>query len=644
MINALLMGLLALVSPFYIAWRMLIRFFSGISERAAAMLGLVLLALVTTGVYWKHFDNAFQFDDFHTIVENSHIRDLSSIPGFFASAEMGSSLPTNQSYRPVIASLNTIDYWLADGLDTRVFHWHIFIEFLVILALVYVLSTYLFQMANGEPNRLPALLVTAFFALHTATAETINYIIARSDVFSTLMVLVAMLVFMKASGWRRHLALVPFIVGCFAKPTALMFAPLLAMYLFLVVKPGGLVRDEQPAFGIAIKRAVASSAIYFLVGAALYFFTRSMYSDAWTPGGNYSGWEYLVTQSWVIWIYVKTFLLPTGLTADTDLEVIRNVFSARVLWGLAVILTLLTIAFLSARKRITLPIAFGILWFFIALVPSSSIIPLAEVMNHHRTFFPYIGLTIASVWALYLVCERLLRTSQSSWPALGVTTLVALILGAHAWGTMHRVEVWHSNETLWQDVTIKSPDNGRGLMNYGLALMQRGDIEGALDYYERALPTNYGSHPYLYINLGIATNVLANRGNSTELREKAEGYFSNAVRMGPGFPQTHYRYAAWLHEQGRDEEALGHVNRSLAMLPEDTSALALKARLTQGVGERLEAESAAAEAANTPAAFINLSLSMYNAGNYEDAIQAAQRAADLDPAKPLRMEQHLLRP
>ena len=39
-------------------------------------------------------------------------------------------------------------------------------------------------------------------------------------------------------------------------------------------------------------------------------------------------------------------------------------------------------------------IGFGLLWFFIALLPTS-LLPLAEVMNDHRTFLPYSGLVIA---------------------------------------------------------------------------------------------------------------------------------------------------------------------------------------------------------------------------------------------------------
>ena len=77
------------------------------------------LVLVLTVTYWNHFDNGFHFDDMHTIVNNSYIRDISNIPLIFQDARTTSSLPFNQAYRPVITSLNTIDFWIADSLDPR---------------------------------------------------------------------------------------------------------------------------------------------------------------------------------------------------------------------------------------------------------------------------------------------------------------------------------------------------------------------------------------------------------------------------------------------------------------------------------------------------------------------------------------------
>src|SRR5690606_19319473 len=79
---------------------------------------------------------------------------------------------------------------------------------------------------------------------------------------------------------------------------------------------------------------------------------------------------------------------------------------------------------------------------------------------------------------------------------------LVLFLSANAYGVYQRNKVWKDDLSLWKDVTLKSPKNGRGLMNYGLALMARADYAGAERYFEKALVLNpnYGT---LHINLGI---------------------------------------------------------------------------------------------------------------------------------------------
>jgi len=534
-------------------------------------------ALIAT--YWNHFDNAFHFDDSHTIVENNYITDIANLPLFFTDARTSSSLPTNQAYRPMVTTLNAFDYWLAGRLDPRVFHWHIFIEFLLLLAVMFLCISRLFEMSDGQGHPYVALLATAFFAFHTATAETINYIIARSDGFSTLMVLAGMSIYMHTTSWKRQFGLIPFIIGSLAKPTTLMLAPLLAIYSLMLERPSLTVNAERGEAGVAIRRAIRGTIAYFVVGIVMYAFTRGMFPETWSPS-NHQPLDYLNTQPYVIWVYLKTFVLPTDLTADTDLQIITEWFAPGVIWGLVVIAALLAGAWVASRRRTSLPIAFGILWFFIALAPSSSFVPLAEVMNHHRTFFPYIGLVMAITWAIFLLVRKYVGEPFPATARAATAVFSIVVLGVHAYGTYQRNEVWDSSLSLWRDVAAKSPDNGRGLMNYGLALMRQGDMEGALDYYRRALHTGYGRHPYLYINLGIATNELSDRNNAPELKKEAEAYFRRALELGPNYPECHYRYAEWLFRNGRAEEAVPHLQRALDLAPANKGARELLEKIT----------------------------------------------------------------
>ena len=81
-------------------------------EKSVAGLGIVLLLVALVAAYANHFHNSFHFDDAHTIENNAAIRELRNIPMFFRDATTFSSLPSNQSYRPLVSTLLAIDYSL----------------------------------------------------------------------------------------------------------------------------------------------------------------------------------------------------------------------------------------------------------------------------------------------------------------------------------------------------------------------------------------------------------------------------------------------------------------------------------------------------------------------------------------------------
>ena len=85
-------------------------------NKVLASVGGALLLIALVAAYSNHFHNSFHFDDAHTIVTNAAIRELRNIPVFFRDAATFSSLPSNQSYRPLVSTLLAIDYSLGHGL------------------------------------------------------------------------------------------------------------------------------------------------------------------------------------------------------------------------------------------------------------------------------------------------------------------------------------------------------------------------------------------------------------------------------------------------------------------------------------------------------------------------------------------------
>ena len=203
-------------------------------EKSLAGLGGALLLITLLIAYANHFHNSFHFDDAHTIVNNASIRELRNIPLFFRDATTFSSLPSNQSYRPLVSTLLAIDYRLG-GLQLFWFHASIFALFVVLTVLLaFVINRLLDDERISAGNRWIALAAAAWYGVHPANADTVNYLIASSEVISTLGVIASFALYFAFPRLRRsRLYIVPAAIAILAKPTAAIFAVLFAIYRLL---------------------------------------------------------------------------------------------------------------------------------------------------------------------------------------------------------------------------------------------------------------------------------------------------------------------------------------------------------------------------------------------------------------------------
>ncbi len=185
------------------------RFLSKTSLAFLCLVGLVVF------IYGTHLKNSFQFDDSHSVVQNPYLRDIHNLPRFFADADMSSVLPSNRAYRPVVLASLAIDYWLGHGLAPLWFHVSTLIWLVVQIGLIFVLSRSIFNRVSPErDNSWPALFAAAVFGLHPVLAETVNYVIQRAEIQSTLGVVAGLVVFVCYPNLRRYgLYLLPAAIG-----------------------------------------------------------------------------------------------------------------------------------------------------------------------------------------------------------------------------------------------------------------------------------------------------------------------------------------------------------------------------------------------------------------------------------------------
>src|SRR3954465_14666115 len=131
--------------------------------------GSVLLVAAVLVAYANHFQNSFHFDDAHTIQNNGAIRELRNIPLFFRDATTFSSLPTNQSYRPLVSSLLAFDYYLGHGLNPLWFHLSALLLFLgLCLLLAFVIRHLLDPDLSSKDPVIIGFAAAVCYGLHPA--------------------------------------------------------------------------------------------------------------------------------------------------------------------------------------------------------------------------------------------------------------------------------------------------------------------------------------------------------------------------------------------------------------------------------------------------------------------------------------------
>jgi tetratricopeptide (TPR) repeat protein len=602
-------------------------------KKETFLVGLMLCAVCLA--YANHFRNGFHFDDSHAVVDNQYIRSLKNVPLFFTDAGTFSVLPANRTYRPVVSLSLAFDYWLAGGLKPLYFQASTFFWYLVQLILIYALFRKICDLTypdRGAENQWISLFAASLYGLHPAMAETVNYVIQRGEVYSTLGVVGGIAVYALAPRERRFgLYLLPVAIGQLSKPPALVFPVILLAYILLF---------EESRFIRAIRRCVPAFVLAGIAGVL----SVAMTPKAYNPGAA-SAFAYRLTQPLVSLRYFRTFFIPDRLTADTDHTAVSSLFQDYAWLGFFFVIALVLVAIRCSKLPEWRPSAFGLWWFLIALVPTA-VFPLAEIENDHRMFFPFIGLALAVCWPVAVWSRQ--NAPLTPLVRLYIVSSCVVVLIAFAVGTRQRNEVWHSEETLWADAALKSPRSGRVLMNYGLTQMAKGDYKRALDYFERAeiLAPGYAT---LEINLGIVNGAL-NRS------EEAAGHFARAIQLAPDQAISHFFYARWLKQQHRGPEAITELKQAVVLnpdfldaqyllmevaaergdwnavrtavastlqrFPSDASALAFLRRAQSG-------ESGVPES-KTADDYLNLSLSYYRGGQFLQSIAAAQEALKLN--------------
>ncbi|MEK7332564.1 MAG: hypothetical protein AAB017_04220, partial [Nitrospirota bacterium] len=179
-------------------------------------------------------------------------------------------------------------------------------------------------------------------------------------------------------------------------------------------------------------------------------FSKSI--DAGFSVKAFTPWEYLMTQFRVLTAYIRLIFLPVNQNLDYDFRISRSFFEAETVLSFIFLLMLLFSALLLFKKwRLG---SFFILWFFIILAPTSTIIPIIDPIFEHRVY-------LASAGIFIIVSDILSRwaSTQKDGAKYNRTAIriVAALMVLLSVATFQRNRVWETKLSLWEDAAKKSP-------------------------------------------------------------------------------------------------------------------------------------------------------------------------------------------
>ncbi len=544
------------------------------------LLSISLILIISIAVYSNTLKNGFVYDDRFTIVDNLFIKNWNNLPELFSKTYFSRS--GEETYRPIVTLSYFVDYSLW-GLKPFGYHLTNLLLHSANVVLVYLFALLLLNnplsptLLRGSNiththtyTRWIAFFTALLFSIHPIQSEAVNAISFREDLLVVFFLTAAFLILSPQGRGEgegdRGLSLTFYLVSLFlyllallSKEMAVTFPLLLIGYYLCFTQDKNLISHRgteaqrtTPPFLNHLIGYIVVTLIYLF----LYFFTFSnpnpeisLQPDILTR---------LLTLPKVIVKYLWLILIPLDLNTDYVVMFSRSwtdpsvVFSVFFLMGIGA-----AVFHLSKRYRKEL---FGLLWFFVSLLPVMNIVPINNVIAERYLYFPFVGISLfLSRWLVYLygvIPPRLWKR--------GLITITAISILFFGIRTHLRNMDWRDNLTLWSKTVIVSPESARAHHGLGNAYEEMDEYEKAIQEYQTALRLK----PYFveaHYNLG---NAYAKQGRLNEAIQE----YQIALRLNPEYANAHNNLGNVYSDQGQLDKAMQEYRIALKLNPNDGEA------------------------------------------------------------------------
>lgn len=552
----------------------------------------LLLIAASVAVYANSFGGVFQFDDRPAIVESERIRQLWPPWDLLSSR------------RPLFELSLAVNYALGE-LDPWGYHLvNLSIHILTGLTLFGVIRRTILYARHAdrfaEASSRLAFAISLIWLVHPLQTESVTYIVQRCESMMGLFYLLTIYCLLRAvpstRAWPWYvLAVVTCALGMASKAVMVTAPVVVLLYdrIFLIRSWRSLWNKRWHLYsGLA-----ATWGVLWLCGIVQSLLNAT--NPRATIGLGFTGItpvEYLLTQPGVILYYLRLSFWPHPLCLDYAWPVETGMFP--IILSLAVILAAVAGALLYLLRGSW--IGFVGAWFFLILLPTSSIIPIRDPLFEHRMYLPLAAIVTLSVLALHRVAAGWCASAQAGrLRRLLPVCLLLVITGALGAATIRRNRDYRTELGMWRDIVAKRPNNARGHYSLGTVLLKNAKTDEAIEQLDAAVRID-PAYADAHYNLGNAlqgkgrvggaikayrqairldpkqfmarlnlANLLQSRPGSME---EAVRQYRETLRTKPGLVKGHLNLGKALLRMGRSEEALKSFRRAAVLAPNHPDA------------------------------------------------------------------------
>lgn len=491
------------------------------------LLAIIILCALGAIVYLNSFDNAFQFDDYLSIVQNPAIKDIAAVKKIF------NFWPT----RFITYFSIALNYHFGQ-LDVVGYH---LVNLLIHLG-AGILTWWLVLMTFSTPAmrddeiakyaKTIAFFAGAIFIAHPIQTQAITYVVQRATSLAGFFYLLSLTFYVKARlsqeeereafAWKYYYSgsMLSAIIAMFTKEMTVTLPIMILLYEFY------FLRTKKD---IVLKQLIPFLCMLFIIPLTM-FITKSVdfveMRRTSEIGSNIPSGSYLLTQFKVIITYFRLLFIPVNQNIDYDYPIAKNIMGLPILASIFVLLLIIIVAIkIFSRRRL---ISFAIFWFFLTLLPESSIISIRDVIAEHRLYLPVVGYSIFLTSAIFYFFRN--NGARVAIIAMSIIVICYSVL------TYARNFVWEDGIALWSDSIRKSPQKARPYSNRGFAYALENKFDQAIYDFTRAIQIDpnyseaFNNRGMAYADKGDIANALSDYNRALQQTPKyAEAYYNAAV-------------------------------------------------------------------------------------------------------------------